>query len=559
MGYGTGATDSIFANSCMKFDDIQHPVLSHLYIPMNFYSTQAVTSDEEGNLQFYTNGIYVAGADHEQMQNGYGLNPGPDFGFFSDTGYRLDQGVISLPAPGQPDKYYIVHAEFERQGEPVFYSPNLRYTVVDMNLLNGAGAVTEKNVLLNEGYFDSGQLTAVKHANGSDWWVVQPDLETNEYYVYLLDQTGISLHDVQTIDSDFPDGLGQSVFTPDGTKYVRFQTNLVAGPLYFLVADFNRCTGVFSNYQSDNFFENSIGTLGTGGAVSSNSRYFYATTSYFLYKYDLWAEDIPGSRITILENDLIPAPVSTAPFYLCQLAPDGKIYIATHNGNNVYHVIHRPNRAGLACQAEQRGLNLPSMNLATIPNNPNYRLGPIDGSPCDTLSIDNLPLCDFRYDPDTLDDKTIEFTEVTHYEPTDWYWTFGDGNTSTELNPVHEYESSGTYEVCLTVSNEYGSDSKCRTLQIISTATAEVYRQEEITSLPNPARDFVYLQMQRGLPSGSVWQLHDAGGRLVSSQPLGAGRRQRIDLADNLASGLYFQSISHGGRVLWRERVTVLP
>lgn len=95
-------------------------------------------------------------------------------------------------------------------------------------------------------------------------------------------------------------------------------------------------------------------------------------------------------------------------------------------------------------------------------------------------------------------------------------------------------------------------------MQIIGIAVAELFAQSEITSLPNPARDFVYLQMQRTLPAGSTWQLYDAGGRLVQSQSLGAGRRQRIELPAGLAAGLYIQRISHAGRVLWRERVTVV-
>jgi hypothetical protein len=32
-----------------------------------------------------------------------------------------------------------------------------------------------------------------------------------------------------------------------------------------------------------------------------------------------------------------------------------------------------------------------------------------------------------------------------------WYWTFGDGTTSTQQNPVHTYASSGIYNVCLTI------------------------------------------------------------------------------------------------------------
>jgi PKD repeat protein len=37
-----------------------------------------------------------------------------------------------------------------------------------------------------------------------------------------------------------------------------------------------------------------------------------------------------------------------------------------------------------------------------------------------------------------------------------WLWDFGDGSTSTEENPYHQYESQGTYTVSLNVATSYG-------------------------------------------------------------------------------------------------------
>ncbi len=50
-----------------------------------------------------------------------------------------------------------------------------------------------------------------------------------------------------------------------------------------------------------------------------------------------------------------------------------------------------------------------------------------------------------------------------------WSWDFGDGNTSTEQNPVHDYNTPGKYTVTLTVTNNASgcSETKTDTLQII--------------------------------------------------------------------------------------------
>jgi len=51
---------------------------------------------------------------------------------------------------------------------------------------------------------------------------------------------------------------------------------------------------------------------------------------------------------------------------------------------------------------------------------------------------------------------TVNFTDTSTGNVTAWSWDFGDGNTSTEQNPSHEYVTAGTYAVRLNTSNAYG-------------------------------------------------------------------------------------------------------
>jgi len=48
---------------------------------------------------------------------------------------------------------------------------------------------------------------------------------------------------------------------------------------------------------------------------------------------------------------------------------------------------------------------------------------------------------------------TVRFTDESTGDPKLWSWTFGDGGTSAEQNPVHTYGVPGTYTVNLTVDN----------------------------------------------------------------------------------------------------------
>ena len=52
---------------------------------------------------------------------------------------------------------------------------------------------------------------------------------------------------------------------------------------------------------------------------------------------------------------------------------------------------------------------------------------------------------------------TGKFTDTSTNNPTSWEWNFGDGNTSTEQNPVHTFSSEGTYNVTLVATNTAGS------------------------------------------------------------------------------------------------------
>ena len=80
--------------------------------------------------------------------------------------------------------------------------------------------------------------------------------------------------------------------------------------------------------------------------------------------------------------------------------------------------------------------------------------------------VGDAPVANFVY---VIEGTTgnVDFTDLSANTPTSWSWDFGDGNSSTMQNPSHTYTSSDTYEVCLTVSNEFGSDSICNMVPLL--------------------------------------------------------------------------------------------
>jgi hypothetical protein len=63
----------------------------------------------------------------------------------------------------------------------------------------------------------------------------------------------------------------------------------------------------------------------------------------------------------------------------------------------------------------------------------------------------------------------VQFTDESLGYPTSWHWSFGDGGTSTEQHPLHEYAAPGRYTISLTVTNAGGSDTDTNLEDIVQT------------------------------------------------------------------------------------------
>ena len=345
---------------------------------IDFFRTNTNMSDASGNLLFATNGTMVANTMGDTMLNGSGLNPGTYADLYPE-GLYIAQGVLALPQPNEPNVYYLLHMTIDNSVD--INAEHLLLTTIDMSLDGGLGGVVSKNISLLNDELNLGHLTAVRHANGRDWWAFCHKLNTSTFYRFLVSPTGISLDGTQSIGMVRPPDSGQACFSPDGSKFAYYWRDHGLE-----VIQFDRCTGFFSNLVSATF---SDGELGTGAAFSPNGRFLYISDVYNVYQYDTEAPVLAASEISIAHWDSTysPFPPFATLFDIAQLAPDGKIYIGTANSTDKLHVIDNPDSAGQACNIEQHGITLPRYFDNSLPNHPNYHLGPVDGTVCDSLGI----------------------------------------------------------------------------------------------------------------------------------------------------------------------------
>ena len=109
----------------------------------------------------------------------------------------------------------------------------------------------------------------------------------------------------------------------------------------------------------------------------------------------------------------------------------------------------------------------------------------------DTIRVMNAvhirpPIAMYTVQNNCNDKFTKRFTDGSVGANT-WFWSFGDGNTSTSQNPVHTYAATGTYSVTLTVTNDTCSHSYSSTVRVMnenaafSTNDAVVCRNQSAT------------------------------------------------------------------------------
>ena len=398
-------TDALKAqnkNSIWCFGDSAGIDFSNINNPVPFTSSVegrgscVSIADNNGNLLFYSNTYtyltLVWNALNDTMTNSYPMGGG---GVYNE--------LQIVPFPDGQNKYYLFYKNVTGGLDGIFYA------IIDMNTVWGTPGLGEVIIkgqqISNHRIADC--LQAVKHGNGRDWWLVTKMSDANlthtdRFIEYLITPSGISGPFHFDFGIAFDQDFQKIIFNTTCSKIMNINT---VG--YMCEFDFDRCSGVISNphviYPEITTFP--YNRVFWEGAYSPNDSVFYATTSRapgnnygYLLQYDLTALDIPASSDTL---DSATVPIGTG---AVRLAPDGKIYYSRayespgvnsfpykdtmYNYINMnLSVINEPDSLGAACNYQPFSFYLGGKRTYYgLPNNPNYDLGALTGSVCDTIT-----------------------------------------------------------------------------------------------------------------------------------------------------------------------------
>ena len=428
------------------------------------YGGSSVMSDAEGNLLFYTDGNTVWNKNHDVMVNGTSLICGA---------YGKQNNII-IPAPGNPDKYYIFTIKEPSYwtlpfpfpiGNPL-YSWRVVYSEVDMSLDNGLGGITvNKNVIIDgsdEQNFLAGsyypRMSATYHSDGHQIWVMTHGIGDNEFRAFLISDSGVNttpvISAIGVIPDGYPDTMAQFKFSPDGTKFVK-SLQLWDERKNVEIFNFDKSTGQVTGILATLGYEQFINEgeiVGIQGLeFSPNSKLLYTTgaTSGALKQFNLESgnEDVIKASGITLSGTEDPLQFN----HFMQVGPDGKIYVAYSEeafggwgspmALSTINVVDYPNNIGAGCSFHPNAIDLGSGKAGhSFPNfiQDYFASGILHEEHCEGLATTFSTL------------RIPGITDIT--------WNFGDpdsggNNTSLDLEPSHTFSSPGTYTVTAVITS----------------------------------------------------------------------------------------------------------
>lgn len=321
----------------------------------------AAAYDEKGNLLFFFSGDTVVwDKNFEPMDNGNFLKANTS-----------SAQMLTLRQPGSPNLWWLFYPEgahFDDNGSGI-YDVKLYYAVIDMNENGGLGRVVTRDQLLTK--YSSERITAVRHCNGRDWWIVTHPPGA-DFLVYALGLNGLNLTPV-TSAPDIPFGQKETIgvvkASGDGTV-LALTTYGDNGSLELY--HFDRTSGRVSDPL---VLEKNVSNA-YGVEFSQSGQFLYFShkldNEANLYQYDISRYDVTAIKSTKYQLQKLSSFVSL------QRASDQRIYFVVPPLR--MYKINYPDRKGNAAEVVMNPITTYGVfsGLPAFPNDINEPGGNLD-------------------------------------------------------------------------------------------------------------------------------------------------------------------------------------
>ncbi|AKB30295.1 cell surface protein [Methanosarcina siciliae T4/M] len=312
-------------------------------------------------------------------------------------------------------------------------------------------------------YDDSGNLVWQHENTNTSGFIWSGSVVVGDYLIYpvfegkmvcLEKDTGTFVDEVdfsKSSDVSFaltdPGMFRSSVTYADGALYTSSERGQETG--YCFKVGFNPETGQFldSGWAASIGFSTSTPVVYDGRVYVGHGEHGETGSMFCLNDSDgtvIWETPVSGG---IKSSPVISVENGDPYIYFTEAIVDGSIYCLNPDGTLAWHY-NPPEDSAYTLQGA--ALSNDKVYYGTD-NGYLYCIGQGEALP---------PTANFSSDKQTgAFPLTVSFKDGS-FNANKFLWDFGDGNTSTEVNPVHTYTAAGSYTVTLTVENNHGEDTK---------------------------------------------------------------------------------------------------
>jgi PKD repeat protein len=169
------------------------------------------------------------------------------------------------------------------------------------------------------------------------------------------------------------------------------------------------------------------------------------------------------------------------------------------------------------------------------------------------ITVLTTPVASFDYDDEG---GTVTFDNTTTGS-TSWQWDFGDGESSTEENPIHNYTATGEYNVVLIATNECGSTTVEMTVQVIVTGIEDFENIEIFNVFPNPNNGNFTLVLEGIGADDLKLEIYNILGQSIYNELIDFrnGYFTKEYSFNNTAAGTYILQLKSGEKVMYKKFV----
>jgi hypothetical protein len=346
------------------------------------WSNAANASTKEGKLLFYSNGWSVLNKNGNLIPYGDSISPTPiSLSNLENAGNNFPQNSFIFQHSEDSSLYTMVHTT---KFQPGTIGPLTLWKSIIKIGADSSLSMVEKNTIIISDTIEGTGISGCKHANGRDWWVIVKERFNTNYYAILFTPDSMYISRMNMPGSKYAYDAAAMKFSNDGRYYAVYGSS--DG---LRVYKFDRCSGQFEFLSYINDPQNGS-QLGISCCFSPNGKYIYFNTYDKIHRVSIQSSLSDNDVELVRDYTLF---VDTAfgfdVYYLfLENSNDGKLYLGSTNSSRFYCTIDNPDAIDIADIGYHHfEFQIPYFNNHTYTNHANYTLGPLAGSPCDTLGL----------------------------------------------------------------------------------------------------------------------------------------------------------------------------